>query len=41
MKETELFQKYAPTGNTWDEMYDKENVRLHYQNIYESLSRVT
>jgi uncharacterized circularly permuted ATP-grasp superfamily protein len=39
MKATELFQKYPLIGNTWDEMYDKENVRLHYQNVYESLSR--
>ena len=40
MKATELFQKYALAGNTWDEMYDKENVRLQYQNVYESLSRI-
>src|SRR5215204_2686866 len=40
MKATELFQKYPLINNTWDEMYDKENVRLHYQNVYDSLSRI-
>jgi uncharacterized circularly permuted ATP-grasp superfamily protein len=40
MKATELFQKYPLISNTWDEMYDKENVRLHYQNVYDSLSRI-
>jgi uncharacterized circularly permuted ATP-grasp superfamily protein len=40
MKPTELFQKYPLMSNTWDEMYDKEHVRLHYQNVYDSLSRI-
>ena len=40
MKATEFFQKYPLAANTWDEMYDKENVRLHYQNVYDSLSRI-
>uniref|UniRef100_UPI00373FD04B circularly permuted type 2 ATP-grasp protein n=1 Tax=Chryseolinea serpens TaxID=947013 RepID=UPI00373FD04B len=27
-------------GNTWDEMYDEERVRAHYQNVFNSLSSI-
>lgn len=40
MKSTELFHKYPLIGDTWDEMYDEERVRLHYQNVYDSLSSI-
>lgn len=40
MNATELFHKYPLTGNTWDEMYHDESVRLHYQNVYNSLSSI-
>jgi len=40
MKPTELFHKYPLIGDTWDEMYDEEHVRLHYQNVYDSLSSI-
>lgn len=40
MKATELFHKYPLIDNTWDEMYDEEQVRLHYQNVYNSLSSI-
>jgi len=41
MKATELFQKYPLIENTWDEMYHEEKVRLHYQNVYDSLSSIS
>ncbi len=40
MKATELFHKYPLIGNTWDEMYDEEKVRGHYQNVFDSLSSI-
>ncbi|MBL0743523.1 circularly permuted type 2 ATP-grasp protein [Chryseolinea lacunae] len=40
MKATELFHKYPLAGNTWDEMYDEERVRSHYQNVFNSLSSI-
>jgi uncharacterized circularly permuted ATP-grasp superfamily protein len=40
MKATELFHKYPLIGNTWDEMYDEERVRGHYQNVFDSLSSI-
>jgi len=40
MKVTELFHKYPLIDNTWDEMYDEEQVRLHYRNVYNSLSSI-
>ncbi|WP_418219879.1 circularly permuted type 2 ATP-grasp protein [Chryseolinea soli] len=27
-------------GNTWDEMYDEDRVRTHYQNVFNSLSSI-
>ncbi len=41
MKATELFQKYPLAENIWDEMYDEEKVRVHYQNVYDSLSSIS
>jgi uncharacterized circularly permuted ATP-grasp superfamily protein len=40
MKSTELFRQYQLTPNTWDEMYQDENVRAHYRNVLESLSAI-
>ena len=36
MNATELFHKYPLVGNTWDEMYNEETVRNHYQNVFDS-----
>jgi uncharacterized circularly permuted ATP-grasp superfamily protein len=40
MSPTDLFNKYPLIGNTWDEMYDRENVRRHYKNVFDSLSNI-
>jgi len=40
MMVSELFRQYGLTPNTWDEMYNNDNVRAHYQNIYDSLSGI-
>lgn len=40
MKTTELFRQYQLTPNTWDEMYQDENVRGHYRQVLESLSSI-
>lgn len=40
MKATELFRQYPLLPNTWDEMYDEDQVRRHYQNVFESLSSI-
>lgn len=40
MTATELFHKYPLAGNTWDEMYDEDRVRSHYQNVFNSLSSI-
>lgn len=40
MKATELFHQYPLLPNTWDEMYNDEKVRTHYQNVYASLSNI-
>lgn len=40
MKATELFHQYPLLPNTWDEMYNDEKVRRHYQNVYDSLSNI-
>ncbi|SHG46077.1 Uncharacterized conserved protein, circularly permuted ATPgrasp superfamily [Chryseolinea serpens] len=40
MTATDLFHKYPLIGNTWDEMYDEERVRAHYQNVFNSLSSI-
>jgi len=40
MTATDLFHKYPLIGNTWDEMYDEDRVRAHYQNVFNSLSSI-
>jgi uncharacterized circularly permuted ATP-grasp superfamily protein len=35
-----LFNDYTPSARTWDEMYDSENVRLHYRNVVDFLQRI-
>ncbi|AYB33682.1 circularly permuted type 2 ATP-grasp protein [Chryseolinea soli] len=40
MSATDLFHKYPLIGNTWDEMYDEDRVRTHYQNVFNSLSSI-
>ena len=40
MSPTDLFNKYPLIGNTWDEMYDREKVRRHYKNVFDSLSNI-
>lgn len=40
MSSTELFRQYQLAPNTWDEMYEDENVRRHYRNVLESLSAI-
>jgi uncharacterized circularly permuted ATP-grasp superfamily protein len=40
MTATDLFHKYPLIGNTWDEMYDEERIRTHYQNVFSSLSSI-
>jgi uncharacterized circularly permuted ATP-grasp superfamily protein len=40
MQSTDLFDKYALTPSTWDEMYQNEKVRLHYQNVFNFLRNI-
>jgi uncharacterized circularly permuted ATP-grasp superfamily protein len=40
MKAPDLFRQYPLLPNTWDEMYNDEQVREHYRNVYESLSNI-
>jgi uncharacterized circularly permuted ATP-grasp superfamily protein len=40
MTASELFRQYGLTPNTWDEMYNDDKVRAHYQNVYDSLSGI-
>lgn len=40
MKAPDLFRQYPLLPNTWDEMYNDEQVRSHYRNVYESLSNI-
>jgi uncharacterized circularly permuted ATP-grasp superfamily protein len=40
MQSTDLFDKYAITPSTWDEMYQNEKVRLPYQNVFNFLRNI-
>lgn len=40
MLPSELFEKYSLSPNTWDEMYENENVRGHYQNVFDFLQNI-
>jgi len=40
MLSSDLFQKYSLAPSTWDEMYENENVRLHYQNVFDFLQSI-
>src|SRR5688500_347063 len=40
MLPSDLFQRYSLSPSTWDEMYENENVRLHYQNVFDFLQSI-
>lgn len=40
MLSSDLFEKYALSPSTWDEMYENENVRQHYQNVFDFLQNI-
>ncbi|WP_276374720.1 circularly permuted type 2 ATP-grasp protein [Chryseolinea sp. H1M3-3] len=40
MPSTHLFQQYSLAPRTWDEMYENENVRDQYQNVFDFLQGI-
>jgi uncharacterized circularly permuted ATP-grasp superfamily protein len=40
MPSTHLFQQYSLAPRTWDEMYENENVRVQYQNVFDFLQGI-